>query len=112
MKLIFCVEFVKLTFVKWSVGYPMVTLCLSVTTREIQIEKFIAQKWRSKYQRGLGRHTGRPRRVQADRLTGPGAHAFIRVHAWSALGFPGQVWTGQSNPNEQGFSKLHGGLCT
>lgn len=34
-------------------------------------------------------------RVQAERAVGPGAHAFIRIHGWNALAFPGLVWTGQ-----------------
>ena len=58
------------------------------TTRRIEIETFITHRsWR----RYLAQFQGLHREVSAsyrEKEAGPGAHAFIRVSGWSALGFP------------------------
>ena len=48
-------------------------------------------------------------RQSADRETGPGAHAFIRVHKWSALGFCAKARLVNSN-QEWAFGELLGSL--
>lgn len=46
-------------------------------------------------------------RQSADRETGPGTHAFIRIHGWSALEFlgQGQIQIGQFKAKQWGFEK-------
>lgn len=38
-------------------------------------------------------------RLSAEREAGPGAQSFIRVHGWSAMGFPG--WAGLINSTQK-----------
>ena len=38
-------------------------------------------------------------RLSAEREAGPGAQSFIRVHGWSAVGFPG--WAGLINSTQK-----------
>lgn len=57
----------------------------------MEIETFVAHRpWR-KYRAYLEEphEETKAKRVLTERAAGPGAHAFIRVHGWSALGFPG-----------------------
>ena len=56
-------------------------------TREIEIEKFITGFGGSKLHASRG-HRGRSRQ-SANREAELGAHAFIKVCGWSALGFLG-----------------------
>lgn len=42
-------------------------------------------------------------RVQAEKMAGPGVHAFIGVYKWSSLGFPGQVRIGQFKIGNNGI---------
>lgn len=82
-----CYKFVKLTLVRW-------------TYRELDGEQFnnrLLDKWnRGLFLTGPEGNTQHVLRIHkerssqsAEREARPGRYAFIRVHGWSALGFPG-----------------------
>lgn len=55
-------------------------------------------------------HKVRSKKMPTVREAGTGAHVFISVCRWSALGFPGEGQIGQFKPKEQGFGRSHRAL--
>ena len=68
-------------------------------------EKITHRSWRRFTVQASRGCLGRTRQG-AGREAGPGAHAFIGVHGWTAFGVPGSGWVGQFKQTEQDFGKF------
>ena len=92
LSLSFLVGLVQWTFVKWSAWCQMVSCGSTTGHRRKWNRKFMTHRsWRKckACLQGLHGEVKAEFRERWRGQAGPWAHSFIRIHGWSALGFPG-----------------------